>query len=97
MCVMGSLSTYNVSKICCDAANPNRSTNSQINSMGFSSMREQLFWSPGSSAVPLVGQGRCLGGELLILRLGRQGFVSLRVVDYLGQQLLAQRRQRALP
>ena len=42
-------------------------------------------------------QARRLGRELFVLRLGRQRVVDPGVIDRLGEQSQAERRQRALP
>src|SRR6266550_6077304 len=47
--------------------------------------------------IKLPWKTRCPGRELLVLRSGRQCGVGLGVVDDFAQQLLAERRQRALP
>src|SRR5262245_56259715 len=42
-------------------------------------------------------QGRREGGELFVLRLGRQGLMEFGVVDDVAKQLLPQRGKRAFP
>ena len=44
-----------------------------------------------------VEQTRRFGGEFLVLRGGREAVVGLGVKDDVSEQLLAERRQRALP
>ena len=53
--------------------------------------------NPYPNGIILLPKVRRVGRKLLVLRLRGQAFESLRVVDDLPQQFLAEWRQRALP
>src|SRR4051812_38438264 len=44
-----------------------------------------------------ICKARCQGGELLILRFGRQTLVNLGIIDDIAEQFLAERGQSTFP